>query len=242
MADDTLQCFLFTAQENEASCLNEYPELISLLDRMAKALRDMIGVSTGSPLEGRTVVENMLLVNAYSLYLSAVRIALSGQSPPVFAVLRACLESALYAVIAAQSEANCTIWIQRKQNLKKCRKIFKKETATKYLEDFDPNLAGCVNESYDALIDFGAHPNPRSVLGHMSFDTKDEGELVKFTFLHHVESSEILRPLMACFETGVVVLYLGHHALPKYEPARAAHSVSKILHDEFHELVKSYVV
>lgn len=240
MADHTIQGFLFAARENEAACLNKYSGLIILLDKMAKALRDMIGQSPGSPLEGRALVENVLLMNSYNLYLSAVRIALSGQSPPVFAVLRACLESALYAVIATQDEAYRTIWVQRAQNRKECGNLFKKSKATEYLKEFDPNLAACVIQCYDALIDLGAHPNSSSVLDHLSFETRDDGEAVTLTFLHNVGSPKILQSLSACFETGVVVLYLGRHALPEYKPALAAHRISKILHDEFHELVKSY--
>lgn len=240
--DEALQAFLIAARDNEADCVIKYPELMKFLEKMAMAIRDMDGLSAGSPKAGLRPFEAILLVNAYSLYLSAVRIALSGQSPPVFAILRACLESALYAVIVARSEEHRKIWSERKEHIKRCRSLFKKDTAQKYLAKVDPNLARLVSDLYESMIDLGAHPNSRSVFNHLSLDTRDEGEAVTLAILHHVGSDSILQTLAACFETGVCILYLGRHALPDYAPACNAHGVSTILHREFQEYIRPFML
>lgn len=233
MPDQTLQGFLLAAQENEAESLIEYCELTEYLETVSDAIRKMIGLNPGSPLEGRGVLEAMLLVNAYSLYLAAARIALSGQSPPAFAVLRACLESALYAVIAAQSEDNRTVWYGRDKNREACRKLFTKSEATKYLEKIDPNLADVVTRNYEDLIDLGAHPNVKSVLPHIDVKTVDEGTAATLEILHSIDSTEFRRTIIACIETGSVVLYIGRYALPEYKPADDAYQISTDIYAKF---------
>ncbi|MGH7091007.1 MAG: hypothetical protein ACREE4_13395 [Stellaceae bacterium] len=239
MSNNILKCFLITAHENEAECLEKYSTMISHLEKISINLRDMSGLNLTSslPKEGG-VFETLLLANAYSLFLSAVRIALSGQSPPVFAVLRACLESALYAVIAAQSPINRKIWLDQSKGVSTCRNLFKKGKAKEYLEKSDLHLSNFVTQLYDSLIDFGAHPNSRSILNHLSFETRYERQAVTLAILHNPDSRSVLGTLAACFETGVCVLYLAHHALPQYPPARAAHSHATDLHREFRDFLR----
>jgi hypothetical protein len=238
-ANYTLKSFLLAAQENETKCLNRHSEMLVRLEKMTNALREISGLNSISPLPKEVgIFEALLLANAYSLFLSAVRVALSGQSPPVFAVLRACLESALYAVIAAQSPMNRKIWSNRNEQVNACRNLFKKGTAKQYLEKADPNLATFVTELYDSMIDFGAHPNSRSVFSHLSLESRDEGQAVTLAILHNANSRSILQTLAACFETGVCILYLAHHALPEFPAAREAHSHATDVHREFHDFLR----
>ena len=239
MTDRTIGNFLLAARENETECRNRYPEMMTHLERMSDALQEISGLNSGTPLKKDVgVFEALLLAHAYSLFLSAVRIALSGQSPPAFAVLRACLESALYAVIAAQNPVNRKIWSDRDAHVKACREKFKKGTAKQYLENVDPNLAAFVTQLYDSMIDFGAHPNSKSVFNHLSLEETHEGLAVTLAILHDANSRSILQVLAACFETGVCILYLAHHALPDYASARAAHSHATDLHREFHNFLR----
>ena len=141
-ANYTLESFLIAARENETGCLNMHSEMIVRLEKMTNALREISGLNSTFPLSKEVgIFEALLLANAYSLFLSAVRIAISGQSPPVFAVLRACLESALYAVIAAQSPMNRKIWLDRSEQVNACRNLFKKGKAKEYLDKVDRNLS-----------------------------------------------------------------------------------------------------
>jgi hypothetical protein len=238
-ANYTLESFLIAARENETECLNVHPEMMICLEKMTNALQGISGLNSTSPLSKEVgIFEALLLANAYSLFLSAVRIALSGQSPPVYAVLRACLESALYAVIAAQSPMNRKIWLDRSERVNACRNLFKKGKAKEYLDKVDPNLSNFVTQLYDSMIDFGAHPNSRSVLNHLSFEARHEGQAVTLAILHNADSRSILQAFAACFETGVCILYLAHHALPEFPPAGEAHSHASDLHREFHDFLR----
>ena len=234
-----LEHFLSIARENEADCLGKYPELIGYIEKMVNALRRVSGMDSTTALPKEVgAFEALLLGNAYGLFLSAVRIALSGQSPPVFAVLRACLESALYAVIAAQSMENRSAWLNRTEHVSACRNLFKKGTTKKFLDKADPHLSNFVTALYDSMIDFGAHPNSKSVLSHLSLESRAEGEAVTLAILHDTNSNSLVQALAACFETGVCILYLAQHALPKYAPARAAHSEAADLHHRFQEFLR----
>jgi len=148
------------------------------------------------------------------------------------------LESALYAVIAAQSPENRRIWLDRSEQVNACRNLFKKGTAKAYLEKVDQNLSNFVTQLYDSTIDHGAHPNSRSVFNHLNLESRNEGEAVTLAILHNGDSPSILQALAACFETGVCILHLAQHALPKYAPARAAHSHATDLHRQLHEFLR----
>lgn len=87
------------------------------------------------------------------------------------------------------------------------------------------------------MIDFGAHPNSRSVLNHLSFEERHEGLAVTLAILHNADSRSILQTLAACFETGVCILYLVHHVLSGFPPAREAHSHASDLHREFQDFL-----
>ena len=237
MAEGILSGFLTAARTSEAEILAKHPKMVDLLEKVTDALQRMTGTEALS--NSQAPVASLLLLNSYSLYLSAVRIALSGQSPPLFAVLRACLESSLYAVIAAQSDENRKIWLERHEDIGRCRKTYTKEAATKYLQTVDPNLANFVTEHYGTMIEFGAHPNVRSVVHHVSFKKQEKLETMSLAILHNATSIIVLQSLMACFELGTCVLWLGVHALPDFEPAQVAFRSATSLHSEFLELARS---
>jgi hypothetical protein len=241
--DEILNGFLVAARENEAESLNENTQMVCLLEKMTAALRDAAGLNPDLTRKGLNPLEAILLANAHSLFLAAVRVALSGQSPPVFAILRASLESALYAVIAAQGAENRQLWYHRSGKIKECRKVYNKETVTKYLKSVDPNLADLVAQHYGWSIELGAHPNVKSVAHHLSFnDQRDDGNTaVTLAILHNAGSGKILQTLAACFEVGSCILYLGPHALPDYEPAGTGHGLSTALTVEFHSLMQPFM-
>ena len=71
----------------------------------------------------------------------------------------------------------------RQDTLGKVKKEFRIANVFKTLEEQDPKSCGVARMLYERTIDFGAHPNERSVLGNMSKTTGDGTIEFKLAYL-----------------------------------------------------------
>jgi hypothetical protein len=179
----------------------------------------------------------MLFLNAHASFLAAVRIALSGQAPPTHMVLRGALESALYSLIASQNEANSTVWLHRDKDRRRALKLYTARNAIRLLKH-DPNLLNLLGSYYEAAIDFGAHPNFRSVANHMRLEEVDEGRLVSLTYLHAVPSDQSIRCMAACVEVGLAIIFMSPHAFPNVEVAGECQAEAFQIRGEFDRFIR----
>jgi hypothetical protein len=151
-------------------------------------------------------------MNAFMLWLAAVRTAASGHAAAVFPLLRTSLESACYAFLMKDDPRLASVWLERHsapEKMKLCRKEFTsavKDVAAG-IECDQPGGGGWILEAYDLLIDFGAHPNVKSVLGHLVFekDRGDEYHRMNLVGVYGPGSLELRRALVACLDVGLAV-------------------------------------
>jgi hypothetical protein len=149
-------------------------------------------------------------MNAFMLWLAAVRTAASGHAAAVFPLLRTSLESACYAFLIKDEPDLASVWLERHaspEKMKLCRKRFTsavKDVAAA-IEREQPDGGAWILEAYDLLIDFGAHPNVKSVLGHLVFeeDRGDEYHRMNLVGVYGPESIETQRALLACLDVGL---------------------------------------
>lgn len=162
-----------------------------------------------------TPAQALLAMNAFMLYLSAIRVALSGHEAATFPLFRTALETASYSYLISTKPDLENIWLKRNASseaLKTCRKTFASavKDAAKSIQAQDRVSEGTekwINFAYDAAIDFGAHPNPRSVLPHIRFDHDRSDEHVGLSLigLYSPTSFEASRSLMACLDYGLLI-------------------------------------
>ena len=71
-------------------------------------------------------------------------------------------------------------------------------------------MAEWVMALYEASIDFGAHPNQKSVVGHLTDGgtVDDEFQMFELTGVYGHDSWEVNRALLACVETGQAVAFM----------------------------------
>jgi hypothetical protein len=148
--------------------------------------------------------------------------------------LRGSLESTLYGLIASQSQENGSIWLNRDRNLDRSRKLFTARNALNLLKD-DPHLYAGAVEAYELAIEFGAHPNARSILEHLSL--ADERR-VSLTYLQGIPSIAAVRAILACIETGLVILHICPHAFPDHKAAMAMHSGASEIRAELDQYLR----
>lgn len=160
--------FLDAAEKNiQISYVNlkGYFEMFESLGDLFKAATENVGYSDES-----SFAIASLLGRACGNFFAAVRLSSSGQLAECYAQLRACLEDALYAFNIHLDSGLAQVWFDRHQNddsRKKSIKQFKPIDILEKLRQKNLSLGLEAAKDYDKCIDFGAHPNERSVTSNL---------------------------------------------------------------------------
>ncbi len=206
----SLQEYLTATNENAVDHNNEPPQLMHLVQEMDALFHQEL-FSDEFDLDP---FASLLAANAYALLLSATRQALSGHVAGIFPLVRSALESACYAYLIAGNESLADTWLRRhdsQQAFKASRKIFDKSVAetTKKLKLISPEMAEYVTAQYQAAIDFGAHPNPRSVIDHIEMKGEDDKYFkVELAGVYGRNSWQVNWGLLACVDVGLAIAFL----------------------------------
>jgi hypothetical protein len=201
--------YLVATLENTQAHASESPELMHLITQMDDIFHDEI---FSLPLSQKPTAD-LLIINAYTMLLAGIREALSGHVVCVFPIVRAALESSCYAYLIANDASKADIWLERHSSevaMKNCRNVFTAKKAVDILRSSDPVMADYVWGYYEASIDYGAHPNNKSVIGHLSDSGPAEEGLHGFelTSVYGKNSWQVNHALFVCVEAGQAIAYL----------------------------------
>ena len=111
-------------------------------------------------------ISTFFFFRAHSSFLATTRLALAGQVSEAYMVMRGCLESALYAVYVAGDTSRQEMWLRRHDDeaSQRCvRSCFTIAKLMSHVKQRDRTIAQIAKRLYDHTIDYGAHPNERSV-------------------------------------------------------------------------------
>jgi hypothetical protein len=215
--------------------LDEHPKFVLILDELDALFRGLVTEKSHS----KHIAGSLLAMNSHAAFLAAVGSALRGQSPPTFMILRGCIESALYAFLVAMDKADGEAWFKRSQDPETVRAKFTANRAIQKLTPHDPNLAAMVRDTYQWTIEFGAHPNRRSVLDHIRLKAPiSEGYPVSMTYIHSSDSAVFIRGLNACIENGCMCLAILCHAIPDHPAMSATFERVWIVFKEFQDYLE----
>ena len=162
-----------------------------------------------------------LALNAYMLLLGGVRVAMTGHVTATFPVLRTALESACYGYLIAKQPSLSSVWSNRHTDAaarKSCRKAFGSAVTevAKRVERDQPGGGLWIADAYDVSIDFGAHPNVKSVFGHvMVQDEKPDDPFYRLNFagLYGADHRETQRMLIGCLDFALAIGVVSTRAL-----------------------------
>lgn len=210
---DYIQC----GNNTTNALLDDMPPLVEAIEKYHDFFRDdmWVGDINMSPNQA------FLSMNAFMIYMSAIRMALTGHVAATYPLFRTALESACYAFLISQDKALGDVWANRHKSdktQKKCRSVF--TSAVSDAADQIAQIPGhgghgkWIKEGYQMAIDFGAHPNPKSIYHHIQ-EPEDIGSHYLFNLagLYPVGSTEINRSLMACLDYGLLILVILAHGL-----------------------------
>lgn len=163
----------------------------------------------------------MLSMNAYMLFLAGVRVTMTGHVTAAFPVLRTALESACYAYLIAKDPALGQVWSDRHRDAaarKASRRAFGSAVAdvAKHIERDQRGGGRWLVDAYDLAIDFGAHPNIKSVFSHVRVgedDPEDPYYRVNLAGLYGADHWETRRMLIGCLDFALAIAVVLTRAL-----------------------------
>lgn len=196
---------------------------------------------------GVAPVAMVLSMNAYMLFLAGVRVAMSGHVTACFPVLRTALESACYGFLIAKNPDLSAVWTDRHKDAdskKACRKAFGSAVTdvAKLVEREQPGGGQWLADAYDAAIDFGAHPNIKSVFGHVRIledVPKDPYFRVNLAGLYGADHWETHRMLIGCLDFALAIAVVLTRALDN--PDQEHQEQLQALNDEKNRVSRAFV-
>jgi hypothetical protein len=129
----------------------------------------------------------MLFLRSHSAFRAACEHATAGQIADAFPALRACLEYAAYALHIVKHPGLEEVWLRRHDN-----DTAKDRTRSEFVLAKLRDSIGCCNQKaakifqdlYQRTIDFGGHPNERSVTGNLRIIEKEDRKEFQQAYLH----------------------------------------------------------
>jgi hypothetical protein len=214
----SLPTFMSVAREHELAALKAHSHLLSLLER----LNGTFNALPDEPITG-PALPPLLLSQAHSAFLAAVRLSLGGQVHVAYMALRACIESGLYALIVKLDRSAQDAWVNRGHDRARCQKVFTASAGIQLLQTLDPPLKQVIQEAYDSTIDRGAHPNVVSLGNHLDLDDYDLENKIANVLLLPADHQAVKSALCSCVVVGAAVASLCAHVMPGHYPALASH-------------------
>jgi hypothetical protein len=121
------------------------------------------------------VVPALLMLRSFSNFRAASMVCLSLPTDS-YPLQRACLESAGYAnLIATQAELSA-LWLKRDED-PQAKSRFTNRAVREAIETHGQLLGAIYQDLYERTIDFGAHPNEKSVVANIVKGSVDTGNI-----------------------------------------------------------------
>lgn len=157
---------------------NDYPFVSSIDEIFLNIVRAL--------LNPQAIVESVILMRSHVAYRATALLAMAGMNPEAFVQARSCLENSLYALHMNRNSGLDEVWLRRHDNkgsLQKTKNEFNFSKVIQTLESEDPSNAKVARKLYERTIDFGAHPNERSVTANLSIIDGNGGIKIQQTYL-----------------------------------------------------------
>ncbi|MBX8509833.1 hypothetical protein K5D34_09130 [Pseudomonas cichorii] len=206
--DDSFRAYLTAGAENQDEIQAADSPFLTMMDDLDTFLTDHV---SGSKVLPDDPVIHSMRINARFLLMTSFRIGMTGHASGVFPTLRTALETACYALIMSKDETLSEAWLKRNnspEDLKASKKAFQSpiKAAQKLVDEHNPKLGTWMYELYESSIDFGAHPNAKTVTLHTRmFDDEMGSTWLENVGLYAVGNYGYEWGLLACVEMGLAI-------------------------------------
>jgi len=132
-------------------------------------------------------ISPLLFFHSHGAFRSACEHALAGAVGATYPALRSCIESAGYALLIGRRPGLAEVWLKRHDDdasLKAAKAAFTPSAIRAELTPLDGHGAEVFDRLYQWAIDFGGHPNERSVTGSMTMTEADGRTHIQHLYMH----------------------------------------------------------
>ncbi len=211
--NDELSQFLSAAHVNTFAMFQDKADYY---DKLSK-INDLICKSIESTANTNLLIPSIVLLRAHASYLAAVRLALATQACESFMAQRGALEAAVYSEYIANNKEASTKWLNRNDSdtaLGQMRREFRIGPIMEELKGRDLRVGRAIRTLYEITIDWGAHPNPRGVMGTMEVESDSDNLSIELQYLT-TKDEQIELALKSTARVGIGVLELYGLVFPK---------------------------
>jgi hypothetical protein len=213
---DSLTKFLDAASRNRyATFVNKkdwFRRLAEVDDCFMRVAKDW--------LNPRDMLAPHLFLRSHAAYRAACEHALAGQVADTFPQIRASIEYAGYALYIYKNPEFGEMWLKRHGDattMNAVKDTFQIRKIRLTIEKANQHAAKVFNELYQRAIDFGAHPNERSVTGNLRITDLDGRKLFEQIYLHG-DGAPLIHALKTTAQTGVCALEIFQEIFgPRFE-------------------------
>ncbi len=171
------------------------------------------------------------LLRAHSNFLAACRLCWSAQIPESYALLRSCLENALYGLYLAKHPESRETWLRCHDDeaaKQKVKNEFKIVTMLNLAAAVDPTEGAVAKVLYELTIDSGAHPNELALMQTLQITESADHIEFKSNYLNQ-DSVALRAALKTTAQVGVCALSLFRVIYPEHFDITG---VTDLLHQE----------
>lgn len=203
---DEISKFFDNARANEyATFANFHSEANRLIDIDTSFRKAIDGLN-----HSKDWFAGFFIMRAHSNFLSACRMSWSGQIPECYALLRSCLENALYGLYLAYNPESQETWLRRHdsdEHKRNVRNEFKIKTMLDLAKELAKEDGHAAEQLYECTIDYGAHPNERALM--QSLQINDDARDIEFKSIYlDGDSAQLRTGLRTTAQIGVCALSL----------------------------------
>jgi hypothetical protein len=204
-ADDELTRFLDAARSNQWATFAHKPmarKLIAIDAQFAKVSKGWLNLNSE--------IAAFLLLRCHASFRAASGLAMAGQAADAYVQCRAMLEYAAYAAHMHRDPALKKVWLDRHQDaasLEVQKKAFSHRKVLASVKAVNIHAGERFEDLYQRTIDFGAHPNERSVTGNMEI-VDEPGKRTMLSIMQHGDGPVLDLAMKTVAQCGMIALEL----------------------------------
>jgi hypothetical protein len=178
--------------------------------RRLAAIDDLFVRTAKDWLNPESEVGAMLLLRCHAAFRAAAAEAMSGQAVECYRQCRGMLENAAYAVHIHRDPSLAHVWLDRHQDeagMRAAKRAFQHVAVSASVAAANQHAGARFEELYQRTIDWGGHPNERSVTGSMKM-IENPGRREMLAIYLHGDGPELDMALKTTAQCGMVSLEL----------------------------------
>lgn len=200
----TLDDYFEAVKQNQTASINNKKPEYELLNRLDKCFITILEGWTNP----KDLISPLFFCRCHSAFRVACGNALAGQASDMCPQIRICLEYAGYALHLYKNPNLVDVWVDRHENpksMKLVKKEFQISSIKATIRGFDRHGEKVFDKLYNDAIDFGGHPNERSVTSNLIISNHDQGKAFEQIYLHG-DGISLDYGFKSLAQTGVCVL------------------------------------